>query len=159
MEENLFKKISYITAVLMLGLVSYLAFVRKPAGEVSATSKLATFLGLKTTPEIKVEVGNQKDLSIDSSAPTATGNSTNGSQPAAQTRTDKPKSLYTVKEGDTYGCISEAYYGSYEHWPDILNVNAKYGRGFSVYTLYVDAVLELPAISATNLKPVSHLCS
>ena len=64
-----------------------------------------------------------------------------------------------VKDGDTYGCIAEKYYGSFEHWVDIMNSNPVHTDGFSEYELHVGAQLVLPAITADRLKPASALCS
>ncbi len=77
---------------------------------------------------------------------------------AADSTADRPATTYTVKDGDTYGCIAERYYGSFEHYVDIMAVNPTDQLGFSEYGLFVDAVLNLPAIPAASLKPASHLC-
>lgn len=67
----------------------------------------------------------------------------------------KPAGTYTVQPGDTYGCIAEKYYGSYEYWPLLVQTNT--GVGFEEYRLFVGAVVQLPAVTVT--KPASSLCS
>lgn len=155
MKAKDFSKIFYGICVLALVVVGYLSFIRKLNGGDSATTRNAKFLGIKSL-SISTALDNQKDLSIDSTKPEESKTDNQAASQEAST-TSKPATLYTVKEGDTYGCIAEAYYGSYEHWPDILNANSAYGNGFSEYGLHVGAVLELPAID--NLKPASKLCS
>jgi len=71
---------------------------------------------------------------------------------------DRAQTIYTVKEGDTYGCIAEKYYGSFEHYTEIMAANPLYATGFGEYSLFVEAKLVLPAIASTNLKPASSLC-
>ncbi len=84
----------------------------------------------------------------------------NESEPSSlpDTGSGKAESVYTVKEGDTYGCIAEKYYGSYEHYVDIMAANPIYDLGFGEYSLFVDAKLVLPAIDAANQKPATSLC-
>lgn len=88
--------------------------------------------------------------------------STQGSTPAATTPSvttgDKAGTVYTVKEGDTYGCIAEKYYGSFEHYIEIMASNPLNATGFGEFSLFVDAQLVLPAIASANLKPASTLC-
>ena len=72
--------------------------------------------------------------------------------------TGKKASTYTVKSGDTYGCIAEKYYGSLELWPVVYNANIGGGVGYGEYDLHVGAVLVLPAVSASNMTPASNLC-
>lgn len=159
MSENTFKKSVYISCAVAIVLVSYLAFARKLGTNDSATARNAKYLGLKANPSVDVTVGNQKDLTLDGSGDDTKGADADSQQSTTTAANGKLASLYTVKEGDTYGCIAETYYGSFEHWQDILNANSRYGNGFSEYHLHVGAVLELPAISAENLKPASKLCS
>lgn len=159
MNSDNFKKIVYGTAVLSLVSVIYFGLMRKTSNGDSATKRLATFLGIKSSSPLSVDVSNQKDLNIDSTEQNTNKAESSDAKNESAPTSDKAASLYTVKEGDTYGCIAEKYYGSFEHWTDIYNLNARYGRGFSEYYLHVDAVLELPAISAENLKPATKLCS
>ena len=159
METSKFKKIIYIVTAIAIIAVSYLAFFRINQGDDSATSRSANFLGLKTGAKTESDVSNQKELTIDSNSYSETNNVKDGVQSTTSSATGKVPGFYTVKDGDTYGCIAEANYGSYEHWQDILNVNSGYGQGFGEYQLHVGAVLELPAITAVNLKPASKLCS
>lgn len=159
MQASDFKKITYALAIIFVLITAYLAFVRKLPGGDSPSLRNAKFLGLKTI-SVQNNISNQKDLSIDGesnteSTPAKESNTSKVAEPSGDVR----NGFYTVKEGDTYGCIAEKYYGSYEHWPDILNANANYGNGFAEYGLHVGAVLEMPAISSSNLKPKSNLCS
>jgi nucleoid-associated protein YgaU len=83
-------------------------------------------------------------------------------QPATTTATtpgtDKPETVYTVVEGDTYACIAEKYYGSLEHYVEIMASNPIYNVGFGEYSLHVGAQIVLPAIKASDLKPASSAC-
>lgn len=94
----------------------------------------------------------------------STGNDVSGSKPEESTgeqtgnKGDKAETVYTVKEGDTYGCIAEKYYGSFEHFTDVMNVNPVNTVGFTEYGLFVGAKITLPAIKAADLKPASNLC-
>lgn len=153
MDSSLFKKITYGSVLIALILVAYLAFIKDD----SASTKNASFLGLKNNTT-KQDIGNQGDLNIDGEANNPTKTENNNEATSTQS-SDKKSGLYTVKEGDTYGCIAEAYYGSYEHWTDILNSNIRYGKGYSEHELHVGAVLEMPEITSENLKPTSKLCS
>lgn len=72
---------------------------------------------------------------------------------------DRAETIYTVKDGDTYGCIAEKYYGSFEHWVDVVNANPVGNVGFTEYGLHVGAQLVLPAVSTAALKPTSTLCN
>lgn len=178
-----FVQYSAILAAAVLVVVAYLAFVRQPNNDASyASNQNGQFLGLKGSVAANNELENQEELSVDgdfggtsvmvddsANESTVTTDTdevvmepTDESTPAENNNvvstSDKAASLYTVKEGDTYGCIAEKYYGSYEHWSDIYNANARYGVGYSPDRLFVDAVLELPAISASDLKPASNLC-
>jgi len=159
MNSDNFKKIIYGVAALSLVSVIYFGLMKKSSNGDSATKRLATFLGIKSNSPLSVDVSNQKDLNIDSTDKSSDEAKSSDAKSESTPTTGKSASLYTVKEGDTYGCIAEKYYGSFEHWVDIYNSNARYGRGFSEYHLYVDAVLEMPAISAENLKPQTKLCS
>lgn len=159
MKAKDFKKVLYAVCVIALVTVGYLSFIRKNQVGDSATDRNAKFLGLKNIVN-DTKVDNQKDLSIDDTDNNSNKTDSPGDSDIEKTSnptTSKSTALYAVKEGDTYGCIAESYYGSYEHWPDILNANSNYGNGFSEYGLHVGAILELPAIE--TLKPASKLCS
>lgn len=101
----------------------------------------------ESTATDNTAVSEDTSSSTDTAAPSVTANAT-----------DKAETVYTVKEGDTYGCIAEKYYGSYEHYVDIMAANPVNQYGFSEYQLFVGAQLVLPAISGANLKPASSLC-
>lgn len=152
-----FKKITYILAIITIVFTAYLGLIRKLANGDSATSRNAKFIGIKYI-SVQSNISNRKDLNIDGDKSTGSTTTTQNTS-IASTSTGSKNGFYTVKEGDTYGCISEDYYGSYEHWPEILSANIKYGNGFSEHQLHVGAVLEMPVISTENLKPKSNLCS
>lgn len=170
LNQSVIKKIVYGLAAICAVTIIYLAFVRKTANS-TATSRNATFLDIKQgeksekTAENKAEDKKQdgaeskkEDQSTKKSDETNSSNGDNKTNAAPDNSQDKPAGFYTVKAGDTYGCIAEKYYGSYEHWVDILNANIKYGEGFEETRLFVDAKLEMPAISKANLKPSTKLC-
>lgn len=88
------------------------------------------------------------------SAPTKGTETAQNTQPTQL----KPESKYVVKQGDTYGCIAEKYYGSYDQWPTVYSANAGYD-GYGEYDLAVGASLVLPAIGSTQTLPVTKLCN
>lgn len=160
MNLNTFKKLVFIPTVLLICLISYLAFIRNTSGDTS-TTRNAAFLGLKST-DSAIGASNQDKLSIDDSSSESTNTNASDKKDSnnigGSNNAEIPK-FYTVKEGDTYGCIAEKNYGSYEHWPEILSANIIYGHGYSEIELHVGAVVELPEILKENLKPASNLCS
>lgn len=157
MTDNKFKKITFAFATIVVILIAYLAFVRD-TGSDSATLRNADFLNIKSSTSAE-SVSNQNKLSIDSDGTESTSDKPGDKTSSITTNKETKPKFYTVKEGDTYGCIAEKYYGSYEHWPDILNANIVYGSGYSEHELHVGAIIELPEILAENLKPSSKLCS
>lgn len=137
-----------------------------------ATQKLQQYLkiadsSVKDTAAVKlteVKEGDKTptDPNANQAAPTTNSNEP-AKQPTTTTQTPagtaKPKSEYVVKEGDTYGCIAEKYYGSFEHYTDVMRANAAgVVPGYSEYRLNVGAKLQLPAVAAGDLKPASSLC-
>jgi hypothetical protein len=157
-------------------LVGYSAFIGNNEDGHTATDHIAEYLNLDvaTLEKSDDELG---ELSVDnpvattdteSTAPTGDAPATTEptkpteSAPSATPATPavaKAESVYTVKEGDTYGCIAEKYYGSFEHWVDVMNSNPVFSEGFGEYELHVGAQLVLPAVTADRLKPASSLCS
>jgi nucleoid-associated protein YgaU len=163
-------------------LVGYNAFFHSNVSQRNtATSRLSAYLSLdKGTQESKSAENNVVGTDNVQSA-TATPNVAVTDTPAPSTadssmampgvtahpdttmsasteQSGKAASTYVVKEGDTYGCIAEKYYGSYEHYSDIMASNSITQQGFGEYSLYVGATLVLPAIAKENLKPASSLC-
>ena len=96
----------------------------------------------------------------DSSTTNASDSSTTSSGAVSKPQTfagEKKAGTYTVKAGDTYGCIAEKYYGSYEQWPRLYSANAGW-PGFEEYTLNVGATLQIPAVSASETLPKTSVC-
>lgn len=162
-------------------LVAYNAFWQSSSNSQSATNRISSYLKLDTAAQESTGadtnvVGTDNAQAQVQTQPSQTSTEAGTSQSQDQSSTqpqsantsepttvstagsDKPETTYDVKEGDTYGCIAEKYYGSFEHYVDIMRVNPTSQRGFSERHLYVDAVLVLPAIAQANLKPASHLC-
>jgi nucleoid-associated protein YgaU len=163
-------------------LVGYNAFFNSNSDQdTNATSKLSSYLDLNkakqdvaeapititpsdtapaVTPEVKPD---------DSAVPTAEAPAaeTPAATPVPADTAPKPDNTspsrnaakYTVKEGDTYGCIAEKYYGSFEHYTDVMSANPVAQEGFSEYGLFVGQVIDLPAVASGQLKPASSLCS
>lgn len=115
------------------------------AGTASSLSKPAD----KKASDKKDEAKKDKD--------TKTEANTKQKKKATATAGVKPASTYTVKAGDTYGCIAENYYGSFEQWPLVYGANAG-GAGYNEYDLAVGAKVQLPALTAAQVKPATNLC-
>jgi nucleoid-associated protein YgaU len=163
-------------------LVGYNAFLNSNSDQdTNATSKISSYLGLNkakqdtpevavtelpkdaapaTTPEVKPEDSTPptEDKPADS-APAQTPAPADVTTKVDTTSQHRDAAKYTVKEGDTYGCIAEKYYGSFEHYTDIMNVNPVASVGFNEYELFVGQVIDLPAVAHGALKPASSLCS
>lgn len=166
-------------------LVVYNAFMHGNVSQANtASSRLSVYLGLDKVKQeeksdennvVGTDNGSAASTSADSattqtpatpsqaettdqSTATATPSVTSpAATPTVQTAA-KAETVYTVKDGDTYGCIAEKYYGSYEHYLDVMAANPVYQQGFGEYQLYVGAQLTLPAVAKENLKPASSLC-
>jgi LysM repeat protein len=142
----------------------------------TATNKIAQYLNLDVAVQEPSEAANtqvtvdegstDESVAVDTPQPAESADSTQKKTEESKVQTntpavpagDKAQSVYTVKEGDTYGCIAEKYYGSYEHWTDVVGANP-YTEGFTEYELHVGAQIVLPAVSGASLKPASTLCS
>lgn len=156
-----------------VALVGYNALVRGDStGPNNATDRLRSYLSIDAAKKEAEGTTTQQAQAPQESAPEqpsatppetpAANEPTNSDQPAespAAAQDSKTETVYTVKQGDTYGCIAEKYYGSYEHYVDIMASNPVRWEGFSERELHVDAKLVLPAIAKENLKPTSSLCS
>lgn len=122
-------------------------------------TKLSSYLRIgNATDAHKVEVltsnpSASPEVKKDDSEKSSTSDST--STPGFE---GKRASEYVVKEGDTYGCIAEKYYGSYENYTDIMQANPTGETGYGEYELFVGATITLPAVNADNIKPASSLC-
>lgn len=173
-EKNLFRTTlitlgSTLVLPLIVGATGLAAPDGKPAGELVKNYVGATTADQKRdeTEQTRNDAKTSTDKSADSSQPAKTDDTTNqASQPAAspspapQAATsagDKAAGTYTVKAGDTYGCIAEKYYGSYDQWPRVYNANAGW-PGFEEYHLAVGAVLQMPAVSSANALPKTSIC-
>ena len=165
-------------ALVGAGLMVYSAFIAKSDDGRTASNYLAEYLDLDvatlektedqatnvvvddktgaTTPDVVVDNGTPTESNAMDS--TKTEPTTTTTAPATVKAGDKAKTMYTVKDGDTYGCIAEKYYGSYEHWTDVVSANPS-SDGFTEYELHVGAQIILPAVTTVNLKPASTLCS
>lgn len=175
-----------LLALLAVGVVltAYNAFLNGDTDS-DATTKLGNYLSVDSTKlaaegaeDIVVGTGNQVSdttstdsvVTDSSQEDTTVSPDTTTPEPSDSTSTatespvlpatvsDKTETIYTVKEGDTYGCIAEKYYGSFEHFVDIMASNPVDQMGFGERTLFVDAQLVLPAIAGSDLKPTSALC-
>lgn len=102
--------------------------------------------GSKQADVSKKDTANQKDPTANEKASQAT---TAGAKAAGS---------YTVKAGDTYGCIAEQYYGSYDQWTRVYEQNAGW-PGYDEYELHVGAKLQLPAVSADEVRQTTNVCS
>ena len=115
---------------------------------------------------VKVTPGTPETLSkpAEPAAPTTPTPSTTNNltpSPAAKTNTagDKAAGEYVVKDGDTYGCIAEKYYGSYGQYQTVMDANfADSAPGYGEYHLDVGAKVILPAVSGANMTPATSLC-
>ncbi len=116
-----------------------------------------TPVAAETTPEATPEVTPTPTPEATTSTPSTSSTSTSSSTSSTASR-NTAATTYVVKDGDTYGCIAEKYYGSFENWMDVMNANPR-TEGFQEYRLFVGAVLTLPALSADQVRPVSTLCS
>ncbi len=95
-------------------------------------------------------IEQKKDESKDTKKPETTSTAT-------QSAGAKAAGSYTVKAGDTYGCIAEKYYGSYDQWSRVYAENGGY-PGFEEYRLDVGAKLVMPAVAASEALPKTSLC-
>ena len=97
-----------------------------------------------------------KAADVAPAAPTPTATVSPAVKPNASA---KVASDYVVKDGDTYGCIAEKYYGGFGQYSDVMNTNsASTVPGYAEYHLDVGAKIQLPAVSADNLSPATSLC-
>ena len=109
--------------------------------ETGQTSSTQTTVPSQSTPEASQPTASAPTVSTDN----------------VQTTGAKPAGTYTVKDGDTYGCIAENYYGSYDQWSRVFNANAG-GAGYGEYDLAVGGGLTLPAVNAEEALPKTILC-
>ena len=116
-----------------------------------------------SSTETKSDTNKSSTSSNNSTDQAQSSDTTSTTTPAAtevQTTTStgaKATGTYVVKEGDTYGCIAEKYYGSYEQWPKVYAANSAY-PGYEEYHLNVGAVVLLPAVSAAEVLSQTSVC-
>jgi LysM repeat protein len=138
-------------------LASYLALDK--AEKESTSSTVATSDETKSEESTSAQTPSTETSTTNTPEESDTDTTATSETPAASTGTAKPETVYTVKEGDTYGCIAEKYYGSYENYVNVMAANPVYTEGFTEYELHVGAKLVLPALDAAAVKPASSLCS
>lgn len=158
-QANLFKYVVY--GALAALLVPVLVALSNTEGANSAANRVAKYLGIaeqtKSGGANKDGVQDNVDgnkITVDNPQSGSSDNNSVGEKTVA-----KAAGEYVVKAGDTYGCIAENYYGSYEQYPMLMAANGatKY-KGFSERKLHVGAKLVLPAVTASQLKPATNLC-
>ncbi len=137
----------------------------------STANKLAQYLQLsavrsnqrdgqvKTAEDSGVPASNLPGQSVGKSQ---SGTATQGGTAAASAAANKQAKAageYVVKQGDTYGCIAEKYYGSYEQYSRVMAANwADTAPGYGEFRLDVGAKVRLPAVSAAQMTPVTNVC-
>lgn len=170
-ESLLFKRVSWVLA---LTVAAPLIVALMSNGRVDINNRLSAYLNKISvqqasdqdskdkTSEPEEGAANSTESSSDetsASESTAAAEATNSQNAAGlDLASVKPASTHTVEAGDTYGCIAEKYYGSFDQWQLIYNANAGY-PGFSEYGLDVGAQLVLPAVDAANVRAQTHICS
>lgn len=163
-EKSLFK-----TTLITLGatiLAPFVVGMTNIAGTSDSVSdKLQNYVtAARTTTIDKKDDANKDDKSTDTKASNekdadnkeSDNSSSNKAVPVGDATT-KSAGTYTVKEGDTYGCIAEKYYGSYDQWTRVYDVNAGWA-GFNEYDLAVGAQLQMPTVNADQVLPKTSLC-
>lgn len=159
-ESQLFKRTCLVLASTLILPVAVALFAHGGAEEVKKyvdQGTMTSFVGSKDKKS--ADKDSKKDQKSTDKKTADKSSDKNSASSAKETETGvKSASTYTVKAGDTYGCIAENYYGSYEQWPTIYNANIGGGVGYGEYDLHVGAVLTLPAVAADQVKPASQLC-
>ena len=163
-EKDLFR-----TTLITLGSTIILPLIVGVSGLAAPGDKLAndlikSYVGMSTVKAeeskdaAKTDQAKQSDQDKKANpASSSDVSKTDATVPAAGATSAKVAGSYTVKAGDTYGCIAEHYYGSYDQWPMVYNANAGW-PGFNEYDLAVGASLQMPVISAAEALPKTDLC-
>ncbi|MBP7760402.1 hypothetical protein KA093_01255 [Candidatus Saccharibacteria bacterium] len=134
-------------------------------GDLSTNDRVKTYIASAHAQD-NVAQSENKDNLLQTSADNSTATQSTPSKDEGQKDTPalvpvavgaKAAGTYTVKAGDTYGCIAENHYGSYEQWPKVYAANSMY-PGYEEYRLHVGAVVQLPAITVDEVRPVTDLC-
>ena len=164
-EQNLYKKTCVVLALTLaapavVGLFGIGADDdMTPAKAVSSYAKNIDHPAASTPGDDKKASGDEnksseKDDAISKKSEASKNDASKERSTTPEKTTKKDAGTYTVKAGDTYGCIAESHYGSYEMWPAVQRANA--GPGYGEYTLHVGAKLTLPA-TTTELE-TTNLC-
>lgn len=120
-------------------------------GETTASDRVASYITQTTSKKAVVDGTTKTDDAMKKDDQSTTKTSVDGMA------SPKPAGSYVVKAGDTYGCIAEAYYGSYDQWTQVYDLNAGWD-GFSEYHLAVGATLQMPAVASDQLRLKTDLC-
>ncbi len=164
-EKNLFRtSLITLASTLAVPLLVGLSGIGAPDGAATndllktyiATAHASSAVSSPETPKDAVKTGDDTQ-SGEPKSDEATAKADAAPESLPVTAAAKPAGTYTVQAGDTYGCIAEKYYGSYEQWPKVYAVNSLY-PGYEEYRLHVGAVVQLPAISADEVRPATSLC-
>jgi nucleoid-associated protein YgaU len=160
--NNIFSVIT-VTGLLLVGL--YGLGINDTA--TSATDKLTSFLLLQpaetetneTTPQISATSTTAPDTVVAADQDAVVVDDSAGASDQKPKTATAVAETYTVVEGDTYGCIAERIYGSYEYWPQLAAANNyKSAVGFTEYHLFVGASLSIPKFSGTTFA-ATGICS
>lgn len=165
-EESLFRTTLITLSATILGPL-VVASTNAAGTDDSAGDKLKNYVAAaqQTTADKKDDKTADKkddaeknDAKSDESAKNEDGKTADNKHAAVPgNATAKKAGSYTVKDGDTYGCIAEEYYGSYDQWTRVYDANAGW-PGFNEYDLAVGAKLQMPAVDASQVLPKTNLC-
>ena len=120
-------------------------------GETTASDRVASYISQTTLKKVVA------DKTVKTDDATKSDDRTDSEASASGMASPKPAGTYVVKEGDTYGCIAERYYGSYDQWTNVYDLNAGWD-GFGEYHLAVGATLQMPAVTSDYLRQKTDLC-
>ncbi len=127
-------------------------------GNNGSVNPIASYVGRTSAAQtVNETINDDSKTSSDKSASDMSDKTATSSPAVVESAGAKAAGSYTVKDGDTYGCIAEKYYGSYEMWPQVYAQNAGY-PGFEEFHLDVGAKLQMPAVSAAESLPKTSLC-
>ena len=153
-ETQLFKRAAAVLASTLA--IPVIVILTTSGGSNAVKQRLASYLGGATN----VSAQTNKDGSEESEMPeTVMDKDTEASKPDESMKKEEgSEATYTVKEGDTYGCIAEKHYGSYDQWQKVYAANAGY-LGYDEYELHVGAKIVMPALANEEIKTETNLCN